>query len=497
MNAPAEPIALHPKAETAKLPDVGSFRTPPMNLEAEQALLSNILVNNTHLERVSDYLQADHFFDPAHQKIFAAIAKITEKGQMASPITLKNYFENDKELEAIGGAQYLTDLAASVITGVKPEDFARIIYENYLKRQLIDIGEDVVAESYDHNLDVTAQDQIEQAEKKLFDLATTGSAQSGFVKLNTSLTEALETAQKAFNRGSAVAGYTVGLRDLDQKLGGFHPSDLLILAGRPAMGKTGLALNMAFNCARAHMKTSGKEGGVVGFFSLEMSSEQLATRILADQTNVPSDAIRRGEIKKTDFPKFAEASQYLSQLPLFIDDTPAISISGLRTRARRLKRTHGLDFIVVDYLQLLRGSQTKGPENRVQEISEISRGLKALAKELNIPVLALSQLSRAVETREDKKPQLSDLRESGSIEQDADVVLFIYREQYYHERAEPKRKPDEDDMRFNERYDNWLKHAEKINNVAEVIIAKQRHGPIGTVPLHFEGPFVRFTDLDR
>lgn len=495
MNASAEPISI--TAMNGNKEKSEAFRTPPMNLEAEQALLASLLVKNAHLENVSDFLKAEHFFDPAHQKIFAAIQMICEKGQMASPITLKNYFEHDKEFDTIGGAKYLVDLAASVITGVKPEEFAGIVYENHLKRQLIDIGEDMVAESYSHDMETPAQAQIEATEKKLFDLATTGAAQKGFVKLNASLAEALETAEKAFNRGSAVAGYTVGLRDIDQKLGGFHPSDLLILAGRPAMGKTGLALNMAFNCARAYMKTNGKEGGVVAFFSLEMSSEQLATRILAEQTNVASDKIRRGEIKKTDFPKFAEASQYLCQLPLYIDDTPALSIGSLRTRARRLKRSHGLDFIVVDYLQLLRGTDTKNSENRVQEISEISRGLKALAKELNIPVLALSQLSRAVETREDKKPQLSDLRESGSIEQDADVVLFIYREQYYHERAEPQRKPDEDDMRFNERYERWMKHAEAINNIAEVIIAKQRHGPIGTIPLHFEGQFVRFSDLDR
>jgi replicative DNA helicase len=474
-----------------------AFRTPPMNIEAEQILLGALLVKNGHLEKMSDFLKADHFFDPAHQKIYAAIVRITEKGQTASPITLKNYFENDKELETVGGVQYLVNLASSVISTVNPSDFAAIVHENYLKRQLVDIGEGMVNEAYDHKLDVTAQSQIEKAEKSLFDLATIGTAQSGFVKFDVSLLNALETAKLAFNRGTAITGYTTGLTDVDKMLGGMHPSDLVILAGRPAMGKTSLATNMAFNCAKAYLRSAGKEGGVVGFFSLEMSAEQLATRILAEETGISSDKIRRGDIKKTDFPKFAEASQELGQLPLYIDDTPALSVQALRTRARRLKRIHGLDFIVIDYLQLLRGSDSRNSENRVQEISEISRGLKALAKELHIPVIALSQLSRAVETREDKKPQLSDLRESGSIEQDADVVMFVYREQYYHERAEPKRKPDEDDSRFNERYERWRDHGQKVANLAEVIIAKQRHGPVGTVTLFFDGAITKFSDLQK
>ncbi len=328
-------------------------------------------------------------------------------------------------------------------------------------------------------------------------MRSTGEQDRGFLKLEKALVASLKMAEEAHKRDSHVTGVTTGLRDLDRKLGGLQKSDLIILAGRPSMGKTALATNIAFNAARAWHDTEGKEGAAVAFFSLEMSSEQLATRLLGEYASVPADKIRRGEIKTDDFSKFLEAAKILSRAPLYIDDTPGLSVAGLRTRARRLKRlVPHLGCIVIDYLQLLHGTARRD-DNRVQEVSEITRNLKALAKELDIPVMALSQLSRAVEMREDKKPQLADLRESGSIEQDADVVMFVYREEYYHARSEPTRRADEPEEKFNTRHQRWMERGEEIRNIAEVIIAKQRHGPIGTVELHFDGPFTRFSDLEK
>ena len=470
----------------------------PHNEEVEQALLGALLVNNKSLEKVSEFLRAEHFFNPVHGRIYDAIVKFVERGQDASPITLKNFFEKDADLSHVGGGQYLTDLASSIISVLNVSDYGRTIYELHLRRALVAMGEDVVNDAYDHNIDLTAQQQIEQTEKRLFDLATAGDYKGGFVAFRESLTRAIQQAQLAYQREGLITGVTTGLADLDKKLGGLQKSDLVILAGRPSMGKSALATNIAFNAARSYMENNGKEGAVVGFFSLEMSAEQLATRVLADLSGVASDKIRRGEVRDTDFHKFVEASQTLSQVPLFFDDTAALTLGAIRTRARRLQRQHKLGMIVIDYLQLIQGSSRGGgQENRVQEISEITRGLKALAKELDVPVLALSQLSRAVEQRDNKRPQLSDLRESGSIEQDADVVMFVYRDEYYLEREEPGRKPEENDDKFNQRYDDWRKRMEDSHNIAECIVAKQRHGPIGTIKLHFEGEFTRFTNLEN
>ncbi|MBP7336509.1 replicative DNA helicase [Niveispirillum sp.] len=474
-----------------------TYRTPPHNEEAEQTVLGAILVNNKAFEKVGEFLRPEHFFDPANQKIYQAVLKMIDRGQVANPITLKAYFEQDRDLSEIGGPEYLARLAAAIVTVHNLEDYGRIIHDAYLRRQLIEVGEDMVNQAYKHDIDVAANDQIEDAEKKLFELAATGDIKGDFIPFDRALTAAIATAEAAFRRSSHVTGVTSGLRDLDTKLGGLHPSDLLILAGRPSMGKTALATNIAFNAAKAHMLSGGKEGAPVGFFSLEMSAEQLALRILADQAEVSGDKIRRGEITATDFPKFVEASQYLARVPFFVDDTPALTITAVRTRARRLKRTHGLGLVVVDYLQLLRGGGSgRGEQNRVQEISEITRGLKAIAKELDLPVIALSQLSRSVESREDKRPQLSDLRESGSIEQDADVVMFVFREQYYLERAEPGRRPDESEDKYNDRYAQWQDRLAQVHNTADVIIGKQRHGPVGTVRLYFDGNYTRFGDLD-
>ena len=467
-----------------------SYRILPHNQEAEQGLLGALLVDNRALEKVGDFLKSVHFFMPAHQRVYESIIKLIDRGQTASPVTLKNYFEKDDDLKDVGGAEYLADLASSVVSVMNVQDYARTVYDLHLRRELISLGEEVVNESFDHSIDVEAKDTIEMAEARLFDLAESGEVKGSFVTLRTSVMQAIEHAERAFKTEGNVTGVTTGLIDMDKKLGGLQKSDLLILAGRPSMGKTALATNMAFNAAKAYAESGGTQGARVGFFSLEMSADQLATRILADQSGVSGDAIRKGNIRQEDFRSFVEASQKLSQMPLYIDDTPALSISAVRTRARRLKRQHGLDLLVVDYLQLLRGTGSKqGTDNRVQEVSEITRGLKAIAKELAIPVVALSQLSRQVEQREDKRPQLSDLRESGSIEQDADVVMFVYREEYYLSRMEPEVGTD--------KYSQWQDKMGKVANIGECIVAKARHGPIGTVRLHFNPNLTRFSDLDQ
>jgi replicative DNA helicase len=465
-----------------------SYRILPHNQDAEQGLLGALLVDNRAYEKIGDFLKASHFFLPAHQRIFESIVKMIDRGQTASPVTLKNYFDKDDDLKEVGGAEYLADLAASVVSVINAQDYGRTIYDLHLRRELISIGEEVVNDAFDHNIDTAATDTIELAEARLFELAESGEVKGSFVTLRSSVLTAIEHAEKAYKSDGNLTGVTTGLSDMNKLLGGLQNSDLLILAGRPSMGKTALATNIAFNAANKFAETGGAEGAIVGFFSLEMSADQLASRILADQSNISGDAIRKGNIKQEDFRAFAEASQRLSQVPLYIDDTPGLSISAIRTRARRLKRQHGLGLLVVDYLQLLRGTGSKqGLDNRVQEVSEITRGLKAIAKELQIPVLALSQLSRQVEQREDKRPQLSDLRESGSIEQDADVVMFVFREEYYLSRAEPEPGT--------EKHLKWQERCEKSHNVGECIIAKARHGPIGTVRMHFDPNLTRFSDL--
>jgi replicative DNA helicase len=482
--------------------DALTLRSPPHNFEAEVQLLGALLANNRAYEKVSDFLRPEHFTDPRHARIFDAAGKLINRGQVASAVTLKNFFEQDATLAEIGGPAYLGKLAASAVTIINAAEHGHLVHDLFLRRQLIGLGEDVVNRAYAHDLETGAKQQIETAEQALFNLATTGDQEGQLKPLRLAINAAIDMAELAFKRESAITGVTTGLEALDRKLGGLHKSDLVILAGRPSMGKTALATKIAFNAARAYRETvledgttEVAEGGKVAFFSLEMSAEQLATRLLAEMTEVPSDKIRRGEVRGDDFPRFVQASQELAAMPMFIDDTPALSISALRTRARRLQRTQGLGMIVIDYLQLLAPPPGSRPENRVQEISAITRGLKALAKELNVPVLALSQLSRAVEQREDKRPQLADLRESGTIEQDADVVMFVYREAYYLEREQPAQRPEESDEKFHDRLDKWQDRATKMHNIAEVIIGKQRHGPIGTVPLLFEGAFTKFDNL--
>jgi replicative DNA helicase len=420
---------------------------------------------------------------------------------VVSAVTLKTYVESDEEIKAAGGASYLARLAAASVHVVDAASFGRAVHDLFLRRQLIDLGETVVNEAFGGDVEETALQQIEVAEKKLYDLATTGQTEGGFKPFRAALTEATVAAEAAYHRVGQLTGVATGLFQLDQLLGGLHRSDLVILAGRPSMGKSSLATNIGFNAAKAYREeiVDGQpkvvDGAVVGFFSLEMSAEQLATRMIAEQAEIPSEKIRKGELISTDFDKVLSVSHQLEHLNFFIDDTPALSIAALRTRARRLKRTHGLGVLIIDYLQLLAPSGKSRQENRVQEVSEITRGLKTLAKELDVPVIALSQLSRAVEQREDKRPQLADLRESGSIEQDADVVMFIYRDEYYLTRSEPVRRTDESDQRFNERHETWKQRCEQMYGKAEVIVAKQRHGPTGIVRLAFQGEFTKFDNL--
>jgi replicative DNA helicase len=478
------------------------LREPPHNFEAEQALLGAILMNNAAYQRVAEFLRPEHFADPLHGKLFDSLSRLIERGQIVSAVTLKTYVEQDEAMKAAGGAAYLARLVSASVHVIDAAAFGRAVHDLYLRRQLIDVGEGMVNGAFGSDVDEMALQQIEQAEKKLYDLASSGQIEGGFKPFRAALTEATIAAEAAYHRVGQLTGVATGLLQLDKLLGGLHRSDLIILAGRPSMGKSSLATNIGFNAAKAYREEHGEDGrpkvadgAVVGFFSLEMSAEQLATRMISEQAAIPSEKIRKGELISADFDRVLSVSHELEHLNFFIDDTPALSIAALRTRARRLKRTHGLGLLIIDYLQLLNPSGKTRQENRVQEVSEITRGLKTLAKELDVPVLALSQLSRAVEQREDKRPQLADLRESGSIEQDADVVMFIYRDEYYLMREEPKRRDNETNDHFNQRFEDWRQRCEQNYGKAEVIVAKQRHGPTGIVRLAFEGQFTKFDNL--
>ncbi|MDR9485441.1 MULTISPECIES: replicative DNA helicase [Sediminimonas] len=472
---------------------VEDAETMPHSIEAEQQLLGAILTNNDLYDRVASIIGPQHFYDPVHARIFETAAARIAKNNLASPVTMKAFFDEDEGLKELGGPAYLVRLAGAAISAYAVRDYAQMIYDLAVRRELIGLGRNIASKASRVEVDNEPREQIVEAEQALYQLAEQGQTESGFQSFLKAVTDAVNVANAAYQRDGGLAGVSTGLTDMDRKLGGLHRSDLLILAGRPSMGKTSLATNIAFNIAKAYKRgalpdgTEGTiQGGVVGFYSLEMSAEQLAARILSEAAEVPSEQIRRGDMTETEFRRFVDAAKALEACPLYIDDTPALPISQLAARARRLKRTHGLDVLMVDYLQLVRG--TGRSENRVNEISEISMGLKAIAKELDIPVIALSQLSRQVESRDDKRPQLSDLRESGSIEQDADVVMFVFREEYYKERE----KPGDHDL---EAMAKWTEEMERLHGKAEVIIGKQRHGPIGTVELSFEGQFTRFGNL--
>ena len=463
------------------------------NQLTEQQLLGAILTNNDIYDRVASVIGPKHFYDPVHARIFEIAAARIAKNNLASPVTLKAFMEDDEGLKELGGPAYLVRLAGAAISAFAVRDYAQMIYDLAVRRDLIQLGRDISAKAAQVDVASEPREQIVEAEQKLYKLAEQGQTESGFQSFLKAVTDAVNVANAAYQRDGGLSGVSTGLIDMDKKLGGLHPSDLLILAGRPSMGKTSLATNIAFNVAKAYRRgtlhdgTEGAvDGGVVGFYSLEMSAEQLAARILSEAAEIPSQQIRSGDMTETEFRRFVDAAKALEACPLYIDDTPALPISQLAARARRLKRTHGLDVLIIDYLQLVRGTG-KG-ENRVNEISEITMGLKAIAKELHIPVIALSQLSRQVENREDKRPQLSDLRESGSIEQDADVVMFVFREEYYKERE----KPGDHEL---DKMAIWQEEMERLHGRAEVVIGKQRHGPIGTVDLSFEGRFTRFGNL--
>ena len=484
--------ALQPFIENdAQFSDV---ETAPHNLDAEQAFLGALLYDNELFHRVADWLKPEHFYDPVHGRIFDTASDLIGRGSLADAVVLKTQFDKDDGLREIGGTTYLAVLMEGAVSGNAAIEYAKIIYELALRRELIRIGNDL-ANAAGQDAEIQARALIQDIEQQLYNLAEEGSASRGFVSFKQALAESVESASAAYERDGGLAGISSGLNELDRKLGGLHPSDLIILAGRPSMGKTSLATNIAFNIAKAYQYEEQPDGtkktvrgGVVGFYSLEMSAEQLATRLIADHTSIPGYMIRQGTIDAAQYEEIRDGVLEIQALPLFIDDTGGLPISALAARARRLKRTHGLDIIIVDYLQLITSSRARAGASRVEEVSEVTQNLKALANELNVPIIALSQLSRQVENREDKKPQLSDLRESGSIEQDADVVLFVYREAYYKEREKPREDTPE--------YLAWEEEFRRIEKVAEVVIGKQRHGPIGSAKLAFDGMLTKFTDLE-
>ena len=480
-----------------------SQRLPPSNTQAEQALLGALLANNRAFERVAEFLAPEHFADPIHGRIFTAIHRRVNNGQLADAITLRAEFEHNGVLDEVGGTSYLTQLLTAMVGIINAGEYGRAIHDAWLRRQLIEVGEEVVNNAFGADPEMDGKTQVEAAEQKLFDIADKGATSGGFIVFEQALTMAIQGAERAFHRPGHVSGLATGLRDLDKKMGGLHPSDLMVIAGRPGMGKSALATKIAFGAARALLAEARSAGhgddvpkGSVALFTLEMSAEQIALRLLAEEARVSGDKIRRGDIAQRDFDRFVQVSREVAGLPLHIDETPGISISALRTRCRRLKRVHGLSLVIIDYLQLMRPSAGTRPESRVLEISQFTQGLKAIAKEMAVPVIALSQLSRAVEQREDKRPQLSDLRESGTIEQDADSVIFIYRDEYYLQQRGPKQAQFDSDEKFNAAMDKWQQDMERVHNRAELLIEKQRHGPTGKIDLLFEGEFTRFADLD-
>ncbi len=472
----------------------------PQNIEAEQALLGAILANNKAFEKVSEFLRPLHFADSIHSKIFEIISKLITRGHIADVITLKNYFEQEGTLADIGGAKYLIKLADNATPLTNAEYYAQFIYDKYLRRELVSTGFDIVNNAVKEDLETDANGQIELAERRLFELSNQGDINGGFVDFAEALTSSLGHIEQAYQKEGKISGLPTALDALDNKIGGLNNSDLIIIAGRPAMGKTALATNIAYNVAdyMAHAKNMEEKNRGVAFFSLEMSADQLATRILSTVTQTNGHKMRTGELENAEFTRIAAAVRELETIPLYIDDSPGLNINTIRTRARRLKRSKGLGLIIIDYIQLINGTGSKRSEgNRVQELSEISRGLKILAKELNVPVIALSQLNRGVEQREDKRPVMSDLRESGSIEQDADIVMFVYRENYYLQNEEPQQKPSETPEHLQKRMDEWEARVRATRNIGEVIIGKQRHGPTGTIQLFWNGDFAQFGNLAK
>jgi len=496
-------LLVRPDADTATTQATDSLpgRSLPSNIEAEAAFLGAVLIDNRVIEELPTPIRPEHFFEPVHQRVYDRILTLLDRNAVVTPVTLKPYFETDDALKELGGITYLAKLTADGQGLLAPRELAEQIYDLALLRELVTVGRTLVESALDTSEDVAPMQQIEQAEASLFQVAEGAGGQNEASSFSSASHKALGMIELAINSGGNISGKTTGLTSINQKVGGLHDSDLIILAGRPGMGKTSLVTNIAFNCADRFLRDQADGidmektvGAPVAFFSLEMSADQLATRILSEQAGISSEALRMGKISRDDFQKLSFASQRLAELPLYIDDTPALTIAALRTRARRLKRKHDIGLIVVDYLQLLQGTG-RANDNRVNEISEISRGLKTLAKELEVPVIALSQLSRAVEQREDKTPMLSDLRESGSIEQDADMVWFVYREDYYVTAKEPKRPIETDDQNVHEAHAAWMAEMERVFGLAELVIAKQRHGSTGKIRMKFEARITKFSDL--
>ena len=474
--------------ESLKIDKINQERKLPSNIDAEQALIGSVLVNNDIIDEVASIINFNEFYDPVHSKIYSSIEKLHNKGMIANPITLKTSFEKDDNLSEVGGTEYLVKLTRLSSSVKQSIDYAKIIHEKFVKRELFKISEYLSEDAIDEKLEKSGEDIIQDTEKMLFDLAERGTFNQSFLKFDQALDQTIEMATNAMKSDSGIVGIPTGLNDLDERLGGLHKSDLVIIAGRPSMGKTALATNIAYYAAKKVLDDGEAKKTSIAFFSLEMSSEQLATRIISEQSRIKSNDIRRGKVTEEEFNRLIETSRNIHQLPLIIDETPAVTIATLSNRARRIKRKFGLNLIVVDYIQLM-SSGSRKYDGRVQEISEITQGLKALAKELNVPVLALSQLSRAVEQRDDKKPQLADLRESGSIEQDADVVIFVFREEYYVANKEPKMGTTE--------HMEWQSKMSEINGQANLIIGKQRHGPTGTINVEFEGMFTKFKNATK
>ena len=474
--------------ESLKIDKINQERKLPSNIDAEQALIGSVLVNNDIIDEVASIVNFNEFYDPVHSKIYSSIEKLHNKGMIANPITLKTSFEKDDNLSEVGGTEYLVKLTRLSSSVKQSIDYAKIIHEKFVKRELFKISEYLSEDAIDEKLEKSGEDIIQDTEKMLFDLAERGTFNQSFLKFDQALDQTIEMATNAMKSDSGIVGIPTGLNDLDERLGGLHKSDLVIIAGRPSMGKTALATNIAYYAAKKVLDDGEAKKTSIAFFSLEMSSEQLATRIISEQSRIKSNDIRRGKVTEEEFNRLIETSRNIHQLPLIIDETPAVTIATLSNRARRIKRKFGLNLIVVDYIQLM-SSGSRRYDGRVQEISEITQGLKALAKELNVPVLALSQLSRAVEQRDDKKPQLADLRESGSIEQDADVVIFVFREEYYVANKEPKMGTTE--------HMEWQSKMREINGQANLIIGKQRHGPTGTINVEFEGMFTKFKNATK
>lgn len=461
---------------------------PPHNIDAEQALLGALMIRNDALERVHEIVEPSHFFEPLHKQLYETIVHLVSAQRVANPVTMKPFFEKAEPLaDGTTIPQYLGKLAVNATTIANVAEYARVIRDMSIRRNLVLIGQDLVSTATNAHVDFPTEDQVEEAEARLFSLVDR-SERGKEADLADAIAEAMAEIEEA-HKGEKT-GLSTGISDLDEIIGRLQPTDLLILAGRPGMGKSALATNIAFNVAKEKHDKDGEviPGTPVAFYSLEMSKAQVATRIMGDGSELPASDMRVGKLEKEQLEHLRKMRAVLSKVPVTVDDTGALSIAQLSARARRLKRRKNIGLLIVDYLQLMKSAKNTG--NRVQDVAEITTGLKALAKELRVPIIALSQLSRGVENRDNKRPQLADLRESGSIEQDADIVMFVYREEYYLEREKPP-------LTEPAAYADWSAKIGPAKNKAEIIVAKQRHGSTGTIKAHFDNKLMRFSNLAK